>query len=109
MTLTLEKLQMEHEQWVKHNFPDTTAGDVLLGVVEEVGELCHAHLKSVQNIRQNEIDTFAQKVDAISDIIIYLVHYCNLSGICMQTAISDVWAKVSYRDWKKFPNDGVTW
>ena len=49
--LTLEELQAVQREWVEHNFPNRTNYHPLLGAVEEIGELCHAHLKYEQGIR----------------------------------------------------------
>jgi NTP pyrophosphatase (non-canonical NTP hydrolase) len=103
--MNIDDLQAQHEKWASHNFPNTKSGDVLLGIVEEVGELSHAHLKMVQEIRGTRN---SDKIDAIGDILIYMVHYCNLEGISMQMAMEDTWKKVSRRDWKRFPKNGVS-
>ena len=35
-------LQEELNTWLNYNFPDTTSDKQLKGVMEELGELCHA-------------------------------------------------------------------
>ncbi len=40
--------------WIEHNFPGPDMPNSLLGVIEELGELTHAHLKSKQNIRGDQ-------------------------------------------------------
>lgn len=44
----LRKLQEEQKPWVKHNFGDRPSWMPLLGAVEELGELAHAHLKKLK-------------------------------------------------------------
>jgi len=95
----LRKLQDEQRPWVEHNFGERPSYWPLLGVVEEVGELCHAHLKHEQGIRTNE-DHDAAKRDAVGDIVIYLSDYCSAEGIDLQAAVEETWAEVSKRDWK---------
>ena len=105
MSLTLERLQKEGLDWVQHNFPGGKPYQPLLGVAEEVGELCHAHLKYEQGIRNT---TKADKEDAIGDIIIYLADYCNRNGIDLTESLEAAWRTASKRDWIKFPKNGRT-
>jgi NTP pyrophosphatase (non-canonical NTP hydrolase) len=79
----------------------------LLGVVEEVGELSHAHLKLEQGIRINE-DHKTKQVDAVGDIVVFLAHYCTLQGIDFGLAVKTCWNEVKQRDWKAFPKNGVS-
>lgn len=69
----------EHEEWTEHNFPDALQPlEGVLGVIEELGELTHAHLKALQNIRGTEADLHLQAQDAVADMTIYLLgvmHY----------------------------------
>ena len=96
----LNKLQKENKEWTAYNFPNKKPWHPLLGVVEEVGELAHAHLKSVQKIRQNENLT-RQAKDAIADIIIYLSDYCNQMDFDLEKIVTETWSQVKQRDWKK--------
>jgi|SRR3990172_4176982 len=99
--MNLCELQDEHVAWKERNFPNDASWSQLLGVAEEVGELCHAHLKSSQGIRGGEESHLAAKIDAIGDILIFLAGYCNMEGIDMQTALDVTWNKVRRRDWTK--------
>jgi NTP pyrophosphatase (non-canonical NTP hydrolase) len=102
----IAQIQSEHRSWVYHNFPDQQPHDPLLGLMEEVGELAHAHLKSTQGIRglHNEILGHAEKIDAVGDIFIYLVSYCNSNAINLETAVWETWKKVKQRDWVANPS-----
>ncbi len=91
-------------EWVKHNFPTARPYQPLLGIMEEVGELCHEHLKAEQDIRNPSPD---KARDAIGDIYIFLNHYCYLMGWSLDKIIVETWAEVKKRDWKKFPKDGI--
>ena len=75
----------------------------LLGVCEEAGELCHAHLKAEQGIRGTQDEHLEAKKDAIGDIVIYLADYCSQQGIDLERSIENTWAKVKQRDWKQNP------
>lgn len=99
--LTLKQLQEEQCDWVNHNFPGREAYYPLLGALEELGELAHAHLKSLQGIRGTPEHHHASKVDAVADTIIFLADYCTANGIDMQDALEKTWASVKMRDWKR--------
>ena len=99
---SLRQLQAEQRPWVEHNYGDRPAYWPLLGAVEELGELAHAHLKQEQGIRTNE-DHAAAKRDGVADIVIYLADYCSAEGIDMQGAVEATWREVKQRDWKADP------
>jgi len=80
----------------------------LLGVVEEVGELSHSHLKAEQQIRGTQQEHWDKKIDAIGDIVIFLCGYCNKSNISLEEAIKTTWENTKQRDWIKYPKNGLT-
>jgi NTP pyrophosphatase (non-canonical NTP hydrolase) len=102
---SLKDYQERHDKWQKHNFGGKHGSGYrpLLGVVEEVGELAHAHLKAEQGIRNNE-NHEANKKDAVADIIIYLSDYCTGQGIDLEKTLKETWDQVLKRDWKTNPN-----
>lgn len=105
--MSLAQLQNELRPWVQHNFPDRPAHQPLLGVMEELGELAHSHLKEEQRIRVSE--NHVRKIkDAIGDICIFLADYCNARGFDMDDIVMDVWEEVQKRDWIKYPINGLT-
>jgi NTP pyrophosphatase (non-canonical NTP hydrolase) len=108
MTLTLRQLQEEQKKWVQHNFPGFLDYYPLLGAVEELGELAHAHLKMVQGIRGTREEHLEKAQDAIGDVIIYLSNYCTAMGFDFQKILETTWDEVKQRDWKRFPKDGVS-
>lgn len=103
--MTLDQLQKEQKDWSDRNFPDQKPHQSLLGLIEEVGELSHAHLKTEQGIRVNE-DHLAAKADAVGDIVIYLAGYCNHNGLNLEECVAETWEKVKMRDWNKNKNNG---
>ncbi len=104
----LQTLQTVHMLWLEKNFPQQQPADPLLGVVEEVGELAHAHLKASQSIRGTPEELQAEARDAIGDIVIYLASYCNTNGYDLEDCVSRAWSEVKKRDWQKYPKDGVS-
>lgn len=103
----IRQLQQEHFRWQKKNFDNVVVEDMILGVVEELGELAHSILKEKQKVRMHE-DHEEKAKDAVGDIFIFLTGVCNRKGWDLQTIIEDVWKEVSSRDWRQFPNDGRT-
>ena len=110
--MILAVLQHEHLQWVEHNFPYQKPHQPLLGLTEEVGELCHAHLKAEQAIREFTDKGLGSEAwreraeDAVGDIVIYLASYCNSVGLDLDHSVEKTWEKVSQRNWAQFPADG---
>ena len=103
-----EQFQYEHSRWLDRNFPGQRGFEPLLGLVEEVGELSHAHLKLAQGIRGTRDELIAQKEDAVGDIFIYLISYCCANELSLRNCIEDTWHRVQARDWVANPQDGIT-
>lgn len=105
--MDLSKLQEEVKSWADRNFPNAEPWEPLVGAMEELGELSHAHLKEHQSIR---IDTnyFLDKEDAVGDIIVYLADYCNRNKLDLCICVASAWKKASNRDWIKYPKDGTS-
>ncbi len=80
----------------------------LIGACEEIGELCHAHLKNEQGVRGTPEEHRLAKQDAIGDTLIYLLDYCNKEGFCMEECLEMAIAETSSRDWIRFPKNGKT-
>lgn len=106
MKMDIQTIQTELDQWSLHNFPSRKVHHPLLGATEEMGELCHAHLKMEQGIRGTNEEHIAEAKDAIGDVIIYLMDYCNQMDFDLQTIIEETWQTVCNRDWKKNPKTG---
>lgn len=96
----LQRFSEEHGGWIEHNFPDQLPWESLVGVVEELGELAHAHLKGHQSIRLTPEEVRAKKQDAVGDILIYLDGYCRSEGFSMGECLGLAWRDVRLRNWK---------
>jgi NTP pyrophosphatase (non-canonical NTP hydrolase) len=115
----LRKLQQEHRAWRTHNFPCADDWQPLVGVSEELGEAAfafiriaatigridHGFLKQAQCIRVSE-DHRAEIVDAVGDLLLYVVDFANRLDIDLADAIKTTWAEVSVRDWQRNKVDG---
>ena len=71
---TLADLQIELFKWQEYNFEEQEDRRMILGICEETGELCHAHLKIEQGIRGDKDSLTAEARDAIGDICIYAIN-----------------------------------
>jgi NTP pyrophosphatase (non-canonical NTP hydrolase) len=103
--LDLGELQAEVLSWSVRNFGEQPSSRLLLGLVEELGELCHAHLKQEQGIRTSEAHE-AARVDAVGDVVIFLCDYCARTGLSLEGCILDAWSRVRGRDWRSDPAGG---
>ena len=101
----LRELQQESDKWRLKNFGKTSPTEMLLGISEELGELAHAQLKEIQNIRLNE-DHLNDAKDAVGDIVIFLCGYCSSRNWSIEEVTKESWKRVSKRDWIKFPING---
>lgn len=84
MNMNWKILVEERNEWVAHNFPVvhvSPPGESLIGCIEEVGELAHAHLKGMQSIRGTADEHVINGKDAIGDLIIYLLGVMSNVGI----------------------------
>lgn len=124
--LTIRELQKQYVAWSQYNFPNKKPHEPLLGIFEELGELAeqapmnlhliqaliyighlaHAHLKREQGIRGTADEHHAKAKDAVGDILIFLIDYCDKQGYDLQEIAETTWAEVSKRDWKKDAKTG---
>ncbi len=71
-----------------------------LGAAEEVGELCHAHLKYEEGLISRE--TYLKKAgDAVGDTIVMLLGYCHINGLKIEECIDMAWTEFVNRDFQK--------
>ena len=106
MNKTLSEIQAELKVWTIYNFGKQKSIIPIMGMIEELGELTHAHLKELQGIRKS--DYLADKKDAIGDFTIYLLNWfncinkdisiINLTTISKNVTIGIIENKVSAED-----------
>lgn len=102
----MDIIQEQLAAWQSRNFPNQKPHECILGIVEEVGELCHAHLKEEQGIRGTAEENQAKAQDAIGDALIYLAGYCNVRGWKMSDCLGTAWNEIKDRNWTKYPKNG---
>lgn len=100
----LVRLQAEVQEWGARNFPNHGADHAFAGMVEELGELSHARLKTGQKYDEREGE--AKERDALGDLLIYALAYASHRGWSLQRVLDETWAEVRKRDFRKFPKDG---
>lgn len=74
--MRFSQLQEEMLTWQQHNFPNRTAWEPLVGMVEEVGELVES---------ESTDRGIVEILDAVGDVGIYMADYCNAKGYNMDT------------------------
>lgn len=79
-SVTWQRLVSERNEWVAKNFPGPDMPNTMLGVIEEMGELVHHHLKEDQNIRGDDKYHQDEAQDAIGDLVVYLLGVMNFIG-----------------------------
>jgi NTP pyrophosphatase (non-canonical NTP hydrolase) len=100
-------MQREHQQWRERNFPDQQPVQAILGMTEELGELCHAYLKHSQGIRDIDGDKMLDLIkDAHADLIIFSFGLASALGYDVGMVLQEVWDKVKKRDWINHPDGG---
>ncbi len=104
--MEIEQYQMEVREWSKKNFGDQPSTNSLLGIMEELGELAHAHLKGIQGIRHTPDEIHNMRGDALGDLFIYMCDYADRSGLWLEEVIETVWNKVKKRNWKEDKQNG---
>lgn len=101
--MDLLEFQNEVGAWSRRNFPGNSPYTPLLGAMEELGELAHAHLKGEQGIRHSPEEIKELKKDAVADVIVYLADYCSRNAIDIDAAVTSTWNEVKTRDWLANP------
>lgn len=107
--LDLAAFQYDVGQWAERNFGEVQPIQPLLGMVEELGELCHAILKHQQGIRgfEDEATVRVAIEDAVGDLMVYAANFMNRHGLSLERAIVETWTTVRQRDWTKNPVTGA--
>lgn len=101
---SLRQYQDAVAAWQRQRFPEESQDDCippLLGLMEELGELARAVLKQRQNIRMTREEWEAKGQDAVGDILIFLLGFCNRRGWNLEEILRQTWAEVRKREYPK--------
>jgi len=107
----LNAYQTDIELWGTRNFGGSNGLGALapmMGIVEEVGELYHTRLKTLQGIRgaADGSDVDLEEMDALGDLLVYMLHYCATRNLSLASCFLMAWDEVKDRDWIKYPKTG---
>lgn len=104
--IDINTIQREQRTWEHLNFGDTPVTYPMLGMTEELGELSHAVLKNLQGIRGKEEINREEEMDALGDILIYMISFCNKRGYNLEEILTTTWNHVRQRNWTDNPTTG---
>jgi NTP pyrophosphatase (non-canonical NTP hydrolase) len=93
-------LQDRIEGWQRANFPQTTEWELILGCVEELGELSQNYLKLHRGIRTDEFSEERLK-DAIGDLLVFLIGLISARGYRVREILENTVDTVTQRQWNK--------
>jgi NTP pyrophosphatase (non-canonical NTP hydrolase) len=120
MTKTLDQIQREIGEWATEQFGDNVSKDrssisfnhplgsipSLLGIVEEVGELCRAVARRHQGRGYEDIREHREaKEDALADMLVFTCDYANREAIQLNEVLDRVWTKVCKRRQESWAKD----
>ncbi len=103
--------QEDVRSWAERNFdtpqcPTCRSALLLLGVMEELGEVARIELKRAQGIRFTDEEADEQTQAEVGDVLVYLANYCAKRGFSMAQAVNRKWSEVRRRNWTRDPRRG---
>lgn len=105
---SLIEYQERMKKWCSHNFTEEQAEDKLNLLMEELGELAKAFNKGKTGIKGTPEYWLEKEKDAVGDIILTLLSYCNYRNFAAKDCIELAWNEIKTRDYQKYPNNGKT-
>ncbi|MFA6492259.1 MAG: MazG nucleotide pyrophosphohydrolase domain-containing protein [Candidatus Babeliales bacterium] len=102
-SISLDELQAYIHAVIKQRgFGNESAQDLMLLMVEEVGELAKALRKLVGlKIDQQKAASYTSVEEEVADVFIYLLDLCNVLNIDLFTALKNKELKNEQRFWSK--------
>jgi NTP pyrophosphatase (non-canonical NTP hydrolase) len=91
----------------------------ILADMASLGVRAHKVLKAHQGIREAvggseknrpdaPMDNESAMMDAVGDIVIFVISLCSAKGWSFDRILAQTWREVRKRDWIQFPKNGVT-
>ncbi len=98
--LTIEQVLTAFAAWRRKQFEAIDPGRLLLGVMEELGELAKAHGDEARGAPPD------LTADAVGDCVLYLAAYCIERGWDMGYIVRRTFDEIKDRDYKRWPLTG---
>ena len=96
--MDLERMQGEIKAHMESQGVKQTPELMLIGALEELGEVAHALLKYQQGIIVPKPEKFlAEIADGVGDVIIYLSQLCEEMGLSLETSVMETADRVLNR------------
>jgi NTP pyrophosphatase (non-canonical NTP hydrolase) len=106
MTLPIEEIQKQMSEWRHRNFSHTSIEGLFRKAMEELGELAEAGGKRLDGIGRSPQMWEAKEKDAIGDITLVLLAYCEARGFSFMECLEAAWDEVGKRDFRRYPRNG---
>lgn len=90
--------QEKMRHWHQRNFPVDRPGKsdrIVLKLAEEVGELCRAQVNGFDEIKGDRAHWHLCAEDAVGDVLLALLVYCNEQGVGVSQCLTPNWSEVS--------------
>ena len=108
--IDITKYQQKLKTWQKEHFGDTPPEWLVVGMMEELGEMSHTMLKFDQGIREHREQSTekfkTQLADDFGDIVVYGMQVLSYYGIDAEEAMKTTFEHVLKRDWNSHRNTG---
>jgi len=96
--MDLERMQGEIKAHMESQGVKQTDELMLIGALEELGEVSHAILKYKQGIMGYTVEKcLAEIADGVGDVVIYLSQLCEETGLSIETSIMEAADRVLNR------------
>jgi NTP pyrophosphatase (non-canonical NTP hydrolase) len=105
--MELNEIQKKLWEWENKHFPDAIGfpEQQVLGMCEEVGEISHMILKSIQKYREGRHglteEVKAEIADGVHDTFVYGLQLLSELRIDIEPGFTETVKKVLERDWNK--------
>jgi hypothetical protein len=93
--INLNELQLQEKVWAKKNRITESGEQVLLTLMEELGQLAYIHQQAT-DIHDGYLGDPKHKLSAVGDMVISLASYCNAEGLNLEQCITDAHANLQY-------------
>lgn len=66
------------------------------------------HISNIATFNETKAGSYQIQIGTIERLLAIINHYCKLNNFDLLTTVNEVWEQVKLRDWKKYPNNGIT-